>query len=204
MLFAHYQVPVHSLVILLRTQAAHSNLNGLVSYSTRSGRGSINFTYEVVRLWERPAEQFLTGTLGTLPLAVLGVLPEGVPTQDGLTSIAQRIISRVEHDAPVEQGRRLLTAAFLLTGLLVTRSAAKQAFRGVRQMRDSDTYLAILEEGREEEVKKLIIQLGRKKFGTSEATAVNLLNGISDLARLERIHERLLDATNWQDLLDTP
>ncbi len=71
-------------------------------------------------------------------------------------------------------------------------------------MRDSDTYLAILEEGREEEVKKLIIQLGRKKFGTSEATAVNLLNGISDLARLERIHERLLDATNWQDLLDTP
>jgi hypothetical protein len=88
LLHAEYHVPVHSVVILLRPQAAHSNLSGTVSYATRSGRGSMQFTYEVVRLWERPAEAFLSGALGTTPWAVLGALPEGVPTADGLAAVA--------------------------------------------------------------------------------------------------------------------
>jgi hypothetical protein len=37
LLHSDYHVPVHSIVILLRPQAAHSNLNGVVSYATRSG-----------------------------------------------------------------------------------------------------------------------------------------------------------------------
>ena len=37
LIYADYHVPVHSIVILLRPQAAHSNLNGVVSYSARSG-----------------------------------------------------------------------------------------------------------------------------------------------------------------------
>src|SRR5260221_11985872 len=53
---AAYHVPVHSIVLLLRPQAAHANLNGVVSYAARSGRGSMNLNYQVVRLWERPAE----------------------------------------------------------------------------------------------------------------------------------------------------
>jgi hypothetical protein len=30
LLYAHYHVPVHTLIILLRPEAAHSNMNGLV------------------------------------------------------------------------------------------------------------------------------------------------------------------------------
>jgi hypothetical protein len=204
LLHAEYHVPVHSIIILLRPQAAHSNLNGVVSYATRSGRGSMNFAYEIVRLWERSVETFLNGALGTLPFAVLGTLPEGVSTVDALTAVAQRLIERIEREASADQGRKLLTAAFLLTGLRVTRTVARQAFRGVRKMRDSDTYLAILDEGREEEAKEGIVRLGKKRFGPVEEPMLVQLNGITDLERLHRIHDRLLDATDWQDLLDTP
>ena len=59
LLFAHYHVPVHTIIILLRPQAAHANLNGVVRYAPRPGRGRMDFAYEVVRLWERPVEELL-------------------------------------------------------------------------------------------------------------------------------------------------
>jgi hypothetical protein len=201
LIYTEYHVPVHSIVILLRPQAAHSNLNGVVSYAARSGRGSMNFTYEVVRLWQRPAAELLAGALGT---AMLGALPEGVPLPDALTAVAQRLIERLEREAPPEQARQLLTAAFLLTGLRVRRDVARQVFRGVRAMRDSDTYLAILDEGREEQVKEDILRLAQKRFGPADEPIKARLNGITDLERLRRPHDRILDATGWQDLLDTP
>ncbi|HJT76020.1 MAG TPA: hypothetical protein VJ739_02365 [Gemmataceae bacterium] len=204
LLYATYHVPVHSIVILLRPQAAHANLSGVVSYAVRSGRGSMAFTYEVVRLWQRPAEELLAGALGTTPLAMLGALPHGVALPDALTAVAQRLIERLEREAPPERTRKLLTAAFLLTGLRVRRDLAREVFRGVRAMKDSDTYLAILDEGREEQIKKDILRLGRKRFGPADEPTTARLNGITDLERLERLLDRLLDATSWQDLLDTP
>jgi hypothetical protein len=75
LLYADHHVLVHSIVSLLRPAATHSNLNGVVNYAARSGRGSMNFGYEVVRLWERPAEDLLAGPLGTAPLAMLGAPP---------------------------------------------------------------------------------------------------------------------------------
>jgi hypothetical protein len=57
LLFAHKQVPVHTVIILLRPEAAHANLNGTVQYAPRPGRGKMDFGYEVVRLWQQPAEQ---------------------------------------------------------------------------------------------------------------------------------------------------
>ncbi len=117
LIYAEYHVPVHSIVILLRPQAAHSNLNGIVTYAPRSGRGSMDFSYEVVSLWQRPAEELLKRALGTTPLAMLGALPEGMPTLDGLSLVAQRLIERLEREASPEIVRKLVTAAFLLTGL---------------------------------------------------------------------------------------
>ncbi len=71
-------------------------------------------------------------------------------------------------------------------------------------MRDSDTYLAILEEGEEIRAKKDILQLAQRRFGTADEPTIARLNAITDLERLSRLHGRLLDATSWQDLLDTP
>src|SRR6266480_6128916 len=72
LLFAHYHVPVHTVIVLLRPEAAHANTNGVIRYAPRPGRGSMDFGYEVVRLWERPAEELLAVDLGVAPLAVLG------------------------------------------------------------------------------------------------------------------------------------
>ncbi len=204
LIYANYHVPVHSIVILLRPQEAHSNLNGVVNYAARSGRGKMDFGYEVVPLWERSAQELLAGPLGTAPLTVLGALPEGVALPDALTAVAQRLIERLEREAPPERARKLLTAAFLLTGLRVKRDMARRVFRGVRAMRDSDTYLAIIDEGREEQVKEDILRLAARRFGPADEPIRARLDGITDLERLRRLHDRLLDVTSWSDLLDTP
>src|SRR5690242_3176974 len=49
LLFAHHHVPVHTVIILLRPEAAHSNLNGVIRYAPRPERSIMHFEYEVVR-----------------------------------------------------------------------------------------------------------------------------------------------------------
>jgi hypothetical protein len=74
----------------------------------------MEFSFEVVRLWERPAEELLRADLGVVPLAVLGRLPENLSLEDGLTVIAQRVVDRVTKEATADRVRKLLTDAFLL------------------------------------------------------------------------------------------
>jgi hypothetical protein len=204
LLYRQYGVPVHSIVVLLRPQAAHRNLNGSVAYAARPGRGKMDFGYEVIRLWERPVEELLAGDLGTLPLAVLGRLPAEVAEEEGLTSVVQRMIDRLQAEATVDVTRHLLTAAFVLIGLRVEPGAARQVFQGVRAMRDSTTYMAILDEGGIMATKKLILRQGRKRFGEPDASVQATLDAITDLDRLERLGERLLDVSSWQELFAAP
>ncbi len=73
-------------------------------------------------------------------------------------------------------------------------------------MKDSDTYLAILDKGREEEARDIILRQGEKRFGPADQATAARLSGITDLARLNQFIDLLFDAsaTSWQDLLDTP
>ncbi len=71
-------------------------------------------------------------------------------------------------------------------------------------MRDSDTYLAIIDEGREEQVKEDILLLGEERFASADESVRARLGTITDLARLQRMIRRLLKASSWQDLIDTP
>jgi hypothetical protein len=96
----------------------------------------MEFHFDVVRLWERPVSELLAGDVGTLPLAVLGQLPAGVELEAGLASVIAQLIARVEREAAPEKSRRLLTAAFVLTGMRVARQVAQNLFRGVRTMQD--------------------------------------------------------------------
>ncbi len=142
---------MHTIIVLLRPEAAHATLNGTVAYTARPGRGKMDFGYEVVPLWDIPVEQLLAGEPGLLPLAPLGKLPGEVALLDGLADVIQRLLERLNAEAPLDQARRLLTAAYVLTGLCVPdRRAALQLFQGVRAMRESVTYMAILDEGRVE------------------------------------------------------
>jgi hypothetical protein len=204
LLFAHYHVPVHTIIILLRPEAAHVNLSGSIRYAPRPERGSMNFSYEIVPLWERPAQDLLAADLGVAPLAMLGRLPEDLSLEDGLTAIAQRVVERLTKEAPPERAKKLLTDALLLTGLRVRRDVAVRIFRGVRLMQESDTYLMILEEGQEKATREHILVVGEERLGPSDEAIRNQLSNVTDLARLNRMHRRAVKATSWQEILETP
>jgi len=181
LLFAHYHVPVHTIIILLRPEAAHVNMNGLLRYAPRPGRGRMEFGYEVARLWERPAEELLQADLGVAPLAVLGRLTANVSQEDGLTLVARRLAERITKEAPADRARKLLTDAYLLTGLRLRRDAAARIFRGVRAMQESDTYLAILDEGQEKAMRESILLFGEGKFGARKKST----GGLGDIQGFE-------------------
>ena len=207
LLYAHYHVPVHTVIILLRPEAAHATMNGVIRYAPRPGRGNMDFSHEVVRLWERPAEELLGADLGVVPLAMLARLPENLSLEDGLTAVAQRLAERIIKEAPPDRARKLLTDAYLLTGLRLRRDAAARIFRGVRAMQESDTYLAILEEGEEKGQAKAtrenILVFGGGKFGPPEESVEAKLTTITDLSRLKRLVRCAVHAKNWQEILDT-
>jgi hypothetical protein len=99
---------------------------------------------------------------------------------------------------------KLLTEALLLTGLRVRRDVATRIFQGVRAMHESDTYLMILDEGKEKQAKQDILIFGEEKFGPADDSVKAQLEGIRDLARLDRMVRRAVKAASWQEILDTP
>jgi hypothetical protein len=204
LLFAHYHVPVHTVVILLRPEAAHANLNGVLRYAPRPGHGSMDFNYQVVRVWERRAEEFLGGDLGVVPLAMVGRLPDGLSLEAGLSAVAERVVERLTHEAPPERVKRLLTDALLLTGLRVRRDVAVKIFRGVRLMQESDTYLMILDEGQEKATREAILVVGEERLGAPGETVRGQLANVTDLGRLKRMIRRAAKAASWQEILATP
>jgi hypothetical protein len=205
LLHRHYKVPVHSILVLLRPSAAHSEVNGTIDYAARPGRGRMAFGYEIVHLWRMPAEDLLRGPPGILPLAVLGAMPEGVELADGLTEVVRRVWQRIVAEVAPGVAARLLRSAYELMNLLVKRNEARKIFAGVPDMRDSEVYQAIMDDGREEHAKKMIARLAHRRFGEDEAARARL-ESIHDQERLDRILERLAESppTSWQDLLDTP
>ena len=99
LLYRKYGLPVHSCVLLLRSQAEHPNMTGRVQYAARPERGKMEFRFEVVRLWEIPAERLLRSSLATAPLAVLGKLPETLGLMDGLAAVVRQLAGRLEREA---------------------------------------------------------------------------------------------------------
>jgi hypothetical protein len=87
-------------------------------------------------------------------------------------------------------------------------------------LRESSVYQAILAEGRAKgraearaegeaegriaEAKKLLLLLGQIRFGPPDKSTRASLEALTDLNRLEEFSGRLLDVTNWQELLNLP
>ncbi len=71
-------------------------------------------------------------------------------------------------------------------------------------MQESDTYLAIVDEGQEKASKKAILLVGQARFGPAEQSVKDQLSHVADLERLERMITRAATAASWQEILDTP
>lgn len=58
---------------------------------------------------------------------------------------------------------------------------AFQIFEGVQMMEESDTYLAILDQGEERGIRNMILMLGQDRFGAADESVKSELQGITDL-----------------------
>ena len=71
-------------------------------------------------------------------------------------------------------------------------------------MQESDTYLAILDEGQEKATRASIFAVGEERLGTPDESIKGQLNHITDLPRLMRMVRRAAKAATWQEILATP
>jgi hypothetical protein len=119
---------------------------------------------------------------------------------------------RVEQEATPPAAATLWTSTYLLMGLRYPYEGAAELLQGVRAMKESSTYQAILEEGRTEgrtegqieEARRVLLLLGDQRFGSPEARVRATIEGTTDLPRLEGWTARLLKAESWDELLAAP
>jgi hypothetical protein len=71
-------------------------------------------------------------------------------------------------------------------------------------MQESDTYLAILDQGEEKRARKDILIFGEATLGPADESVKTRLESITDLERLDRMVRRTPKAASWQEILDTP
>jgi predicted transposase YdaD len=113
-------------------------------------------------------------------------------------------LKRFDREAP-RQVKELWSATYILMGLRYEQPLIQTLLRGVVSMKESVTYQAIIEEGRAEgeakEARKMLLLLGRDRFGEPSAMIMALLDAMTDLARLEALAIRLLHVKTWEELL---
>jgi hypothetical protein len=202
-----YDLRVRSVALLLRPEADSKKLTGILDLRLPDGDRVVTFYYRVVRAWEQPVEPLLAGPLATLPMAPLANVPvEQVP------QVLERIDARLAAEAPPPEAARMMISALTLAGMRLDVEAVK-ALRGrlrtMNILKDSSFYQVLLEEGRElgrregeiKEARKFLMRQGRIRFGRLPKATRTAIEAIDDLDRLERLGERILTATTWDDLL---
>lgn len=68
-------------------------------------------------------------------------------------------------------------------------------------LRDSTTYQGVLEKGRLDEARKILLRQARKRFKRPSAEGEAALHAITDLDKLEQLGETLMDARSWSGWL---
>jgi predicted transposase YdaD len=195
-----HRLPVHSVVLLLRPRADGPALTGDLHLHLPDRPPYLTFSYEVVRAWRKPVTAVLAGGLAALPMAPLA---EASP--DALPEVIRQMEARIAQEASPDEAGVLWTATYVLMGLRYSRKMATALLRGVRAMKESVTYQAIVDEGRAEgritEARAILLRQGQKRFGPPTAEMRAALEAITSIERLELLAERLLDVESWQELL---
>jgi predicted transposase YdaD len=204
-----HRIRVRTTVVLLRRNVYGGELTGHLQDIEADGEVTLSFKYRVVRLWERPVDELLNGSLGVLPLAPLAAFEP-----DRLPHILDHLGQRFEEEAQAQVGD-LWAATALLMGVRYDRDEITDLIQRVRRMRESVTYQIILEEGREEgreqgerlgrlrEARDVILRLGTQRLGQPSANVATTLDAIEDLSLLNRMIDAVLTARSWDDIVST-
>jgi hypothetical protein len=90
-------------------------------------------------------------------------------------------------------------------GLRFEQALVDRLFQGVMNMEESVTYQALLQKGRVEEARKLLLRTGQFRFGVAANSATrSALEAIDDLEQLEQLADRVLVVQSWDELLPAP
>jgi len=154
--------------------------------------------YEVLRLWEIPAEKML-GLSGLLPLANLGKTPNR-------PEILRQVAAKIDNIEGRTEKSNLAAATAILAGLVLSKEIIGSLLRE-EIMRESVIYQDIREsgkaqgreEGRREEAVSLILRLLNRRLGEISSTLGQQIRELS-LEQLETLGEALLDFTSLTDL----
>lgn len=207
--------PVRSLAVLLRPAAEGPELTGVVERGFAGEPPYLVFRYQIVRIWQLRVETFLNGGLGLVPLAPLGAV-----TEAELPGVIRRMQQRIDREAGPDEAGTLWTAADVLMGLRYSRELVGDLLRGVRGMKESVTYQAIVEEGVEkgrlegklegrlegrlEEARQTLLDLGAERLRMPSEDVESAVRRITDLEQLRRLRRRLLHVSTWEELLAAP
>ena len=207
LLDGRHDLPVESVLVLLRPGADGPALSGAYRRELPGQGPHLEFRYKVVRAWQQPVEAILEGGIGTLPLApISAVAPEALP------GVIRRMEERLDREVSEADAGMLWTATFLLMGLRYEPGFSNLLLREVRAMKESTTYQAILEEGeargkaegRVEEARRMLLRIGRKRLGEPSEGVRAAIESIVEQERAEILGERLLDVVSWDELLSPP
>jgi len=153
-------------------------------------------------------ETLLQAGMSMLPLA-----PISAVGQNELPKVIQRIGERLEAVTDPTTVGRLWTATKVYLGLRYEAEFVEQLLQGVHAMKESTTYQAILEEGRQEGFRKgrqeglrrLLLRSGTDHFGTGPSQEQQVaLEAITDPEKLEELALRTPHVGSWAELLEQP
>ncbi len=214
-----HKLPVLSVLVLLRREANSPRLTGNLQKRLPDGTPYLNFAYRVVRLWEKPVEEILAGGLGVLPLAPLSDVAESA-----LPDVIARMKMRIDAETTPQDAAELWVSTRVLMGLRYEKEFTDQMLEGVRNMKDSVTYQAILQEGRQEgeqigrqegeqigrqegeqigrieEARRMLVRIGTRRFGAAPDAILTGIDALT-LEDLEALADRLHEVESWSELL---
>jgi predicted transposase YdaD len=212
--YVKHNLPVVSVLVLLRSEANGPAITGQVTYSVEGYPDCwLSFGYRVVRVWEQDPEPLLIGPSALLPLA-----PIANVSADALPGVVRRMEARIDREVPRKLRGELWTTTRLLLGLRYRRGFVNELLKGVQGMKESDTYLEILEEGeaqgivkgrvegrvegRADEARRMLLLMGSKRFGEPTKKTRTALEAISSPEALEQLATRLFEVESWEELLN--
>jgi hypothetical protein len=194
--YRHRRV-VLSVPVLLRPEADSPQWNGLFESGLPNEVPVSTLRYPVVRVWQVPAEQLLTGGVGTLALAPISDVPGG-----DVRRVVGRMKERLSGPKAPRRTADIWAATYVLMGLRYSNDTiANSLFEEVLRMKESTTYQAIARQERAEEARQILLRQGKLKFGPPDATTRSALDAVNDLAQLHDLTDRLLSVDSWEKLL---
>ena len=206
-----HNLPVNSVILLLRKEADSPRLTGNLQKRLPHGRIYLDFFYTVVRVWEKSVEEVLSGGLGVLPLAPLCDV-----TLDELPAVIARMKERIDAETTREDAGELWTATNVLMGLRYPDTVAEELLKGVQDMEESSTYQAIMRKGRVigeqigrqegeqagrmEEARQMIYLFGTARLGDIDKVTRARIEALTTQEELEGLAKRLAAVENWSEL----